>query len=143
MKITLQVQLKSVEVLSDKTIRLVTENSKSGVDALHECQLLYIQNVPSAAAGWGAQLLSTLSLTIESGTASPSNPTEEKDKMALLSEAALILEQEGWLIERLIHEQSTGSRFKRFAERYRQWQENVDGFRALYPDAWPPPPDSS
>ncbi len=63
-------------------------------------------------------------------------------KEELLSQAALILEQEGWLIQRMARE-SASHRLDSFAERYRHWQQELDAFRALNPDAWLEPPDNS
>jgi hypothetical protein len=63
---------------------------------------------------------------------------ETKEK--LMEEAALILEQEGWLIERCAHE-TGGSRLRRFSERYKDWQSKVKSFREQDLNVWPEPPD--
>lgn len=63
-------------------------------------------------------------------------------KNEFLEEAAVILEQEGWLISR--YARDTGSnRLRRFAERVDKWQDAVDAFRLVQPDEWPRPPDNS
>jgi hypothetical protein len=63
-------------------------------------------------------------------------------KEELLAEAALILEQEGWLVRRHAYENPL-TRMGRFAERYRVWQEKVKAFRVENPEAWPEPTDNS
>lgn len=63
-------------------------------------------------------------------------------KDELLAQAAQILEQEGWLVERMARE-AVSHRLDSFAERYRLWQQEVDAYRALNPDAWLAPPDNS
>ncbi len=64
-------------------------------------------------------------------------------KDELLAEAALILEQEGWLVVRQAHE--TGShRLKKFAARYEVWRAKVAEARRLDPKVmWPEAPDNS
>jgi hypothetical protein len=63
-------------------------------------------------------------------------------KEELESEAALILEQEGWLLTRLARE-TNSARLRRLAERYESWLASVSAFRVLYPGRWPEPPDNS
>jgi hypothetical protein len=63
-------------------------------------------------------------------------------KEELESEAAYILEQEGWLAGLFAHELGS-SRLQRFAERYNAWQKRVNEFREKYPNEWPIPPDNS
>jgi hypothetical protein len=65
------------------------------------------------------------------------------ERLLLEREAALILEQEGWIVERTAHETSS-RRMRAFGERYRAWQAKVDQFRAANPEpTWPKPPDNS
>ena len=66
-------------------------------------------------------------------------------KEELLAEAALILEQEGWLIRRFAHEIGS-SRLRMFAKRYENWQNQVNEFREQSPENlqnWPIPLDNS
>jgi hypothetical protein len=63
-------------------------------------------------------------------------------KEELIMEAALILEQEGWLADRFAYELKN-SRLRRFAERYINWQKKVNDFRNNFPNEWPIPPDNS
>ena len=63
-------------------------------------------------------------------------------RQALEAEAALILEQEGWVLVRLSRESPSG-RLRQFAERYQAWQDKVKEFRAAHPEQWPEPPDNS
>lgn len=60
----------------------------------------------------------------------------------LLAEAALILEQEGWMLARLAREFNSG-RLRAFAERYEPWKKRVQEARKLDPDMWPEPEDNS
>ncbi len=64
------------------------------------------------------------------------------DKTLLLEEAALILEQEGWLLQRLAQETGSG-RLRRFFRRYEAWQTKVNAWRSKHPETWPEPPDNS
>jgi hypothetical protein len=73
---------------------------------------------------------------------SVSEPIAEVVAAELRAEAALILEQEGWLIGRAAHE-TKSARFSDFYDRYRSWREKVKAFRASNPNAWPEPPDNS
>ena len=61
----------------------------------------------------------------------------------LLAEAALILEQEGWLLARWLHENPHSSRLKQFATRYKEWQDKVTEYRKEHPEDWTEPPDNS
>lgn len=63
-------------------------------------------------------------------------------KEKLEAEAALILEQEGWLAGLFAHELGN-NRLRRFAERYTEWQNKVNEFREKFPTEWPEPPDNS
>ena len=74
----------------------------------------------------------------------PDHEVDERQHQTLLEEAALILEQEGWLVERAGYDTGS-SRMRRFGERYRAWQTKVDEFRKSTPqaEAWPKPPDNS
>lgn len=67
----------------------------------------------------------------------------EGTKERLLLEAATILEQEGWLLVRLIRDVYVGRRLRRFTERYQEWQHRVNEARAQGKDMWPTPPDNS
>lgn len=60
----------------------------------------------------------------------------------LLAEAALILEQEGWLTTFYAHE-TNSTRLRDFSDRYKEWQEKVDSARNQDPTMWPQPPDNS
>ena len=62
-----------------------------------------------------------------------------KDK--LLAGAALILEQEGWIVESSAREYGS-RRLRAFADRYTAWQQAVDKFRTQNPE-WIKPPDNS
>jgi len=62
-------------------------------------------------------------------------------KQELLEAAALILEQEGWVIERFAYE-NCSSRLNHLAKRYRDWQNQVNQARAEGQE-WPVPPDNS
>ncbi len=63
-------------------------------------------------------------------------------KDELLLEAAIILEQEGWLVVRQAND--TGSRrLRNFAERYSEWQKKVKAARERDQTMWPEPPDNS
>jgi hypothetical protein len=68
------------------------------------------------------------------------------DKDELLAEAALILEQEGWLLERMYRETSS-ARIRSFNDRYKAWQRKVVEARLQGPleatGMWPEPPDNS
>ena len=61
-------------------------------------------------------------------------------KLDLQLEAALILEQEGWLLSSAM---PTSSRMRRFAYRYESWQRRVKEVRQTNPAAWPEPEDNS
>lgn len=63
-------------------------------------------------------------------------------KQELEAEAAVIFEQEGWLLVRLARE-GHSSRVRRFSERYQEWQAKVNAFRQEHPDEWTEPPDNS
>jgi hypothetical protein len=64
-------------------------------------------------------------------------------KEQLLAEAALILEQEGWLVTRIARE-SGGHRIRAFSARYEAWQAKVAALRLCSPDDhWPAPCDNS
>ncbi len=73
------------------------------------------------------------------------NPSlDEKDpRQQLLETAALILEQEGWLLGRMVYEGGVGRRILQFSERYREWQDQVQAYRTQHPGAWPEPLDNS
>ena len=64
-------------------------------------------------------------------------------KEELVAEGVLILEQEGWIVERLAHEAGSGRRVRAFAERYTEWQQKVNEFRRTGAVMWPAPPDNS
>jgi hypothetical protein len=63
-------------------------------------------------------------------------------RQELEAEGAYILEQEGWVIQRVAHETRT-RRTTQFAERSADWQRRVNEFREQNPEAWPAPPDNS
>jgi hypothetical protein len=60
----------------------------------------------------------------------------------LEAQAALILEQEGWLVGRQAHE-SGSSRMTAFNDRIVAWRRELQEFRANHPSEWPEPPDNS
>jgi hypothetical protein len=61
----------------------------------------------------------------------------------LLEQAALILEQEGWLLARMTHDGVGGNRVARFRDRFEAWQQKVREFRDHNAGVWPEPPDNS
>jgi hypothetical protein len=69
-------------------------------------------------------------------------PSAEVVAAELKAEAALILEQEGWLIGRAARDMPS-ARLEWFDERLRSWLEKVKAFRAANPNTWPEPPDNS
>ena len=73
----------------------------------------------------------------------PERVEELVEQGRLLDEAALILEQEGWLLARMVHDGNQSSRLRRLSERSRAWQNKVDAFRAKHPGVWREPPDNS
>lgn len=73
----------------------------------------------------------------------PRQLTQSVTRTEIEAEAALILEQEGWMIARASHEQPSYNRLKRFAERYTNWMKTVGDYRARNPESWPDPPDNS
>jgi hypothetical protein len=75
--------------------------------------------------------------------AAPRQLTPSVVRTEIEAEAALILEQEGWMIARASHEQPSYNRLKRFAERYTNWMKTVGDYRARNPESWPTPPDNS
>ncbi len=68
---------------------------------------------------------------------------EVDPRQPLLEEAALVLEQEGWLLGRMQHEGRGGGRINQFADRHKQWLEKIKAFRVQNPNTWPEPPDNS
>jgi len=62
---------------------------------------------------------------------------------AFLEEAALILEQEGWLVSRHSREEPRSRRWGDFATRYEAWKARVEMYRGAHPGKWPEPPDNS
>ena len=63
-------------------------------------------------------------------------------KEELVLEGALILEQEGWLVQRMAREYPS-RRIEAFADRYFEWQQKVNSFRKEGNSDWPVPPDNS
>jgi hypothetical protein len=66
-------------------------------------------------------------------------------KEELIAEGALILEQEGWLINRVVYSEcgAGNGRMRNFSDRYTQWQVRVNEFRDQHPGEWPVPEDNS
>lgn len=61
----------------------------------------------------------------------------------LLEQAALILEQEGWLLARMTHDGVGGRRVAQFRDRFEEWRQKVKEFRNQNAEVWPEPPDNS
>jgi hypothetical protein len=64
-------------------------------------------------------------------------------RQSLLENAALILEQEGWLLGRMVYVSGSSRRLQQFADRYQEWQDQVKAYRDANPGVWPEPPDNS
>lgn len=73
----------------------------------------------------------------------PRQLTQSATRTEIEAEAALILQQEGWMIERTSKDYPFDTRFSRFAERYRNWMKTVGDYRTSHPGSWPTPPDNS